>query len=111
VVRIIIETEEKTTVRPQEEAPTSPQEQPTVPATTGEPTPPAEVLAAAAAIGARDAGPAPTGPPAGTVSGAPALPVVTSPGAPVAGSEDLAAGAAPGTSLEPPPTVVSEDSE
>jgi hypothetical protein len=110
VVRIIIETEEATIVRAQEEAPTSPQEQPTVPTTTDQ-TPPAEVLAAAAAIGARDAGSAPTGPPAGTVSGAPVLPVVTSPGAPVAGSEDLAAGAAPGTPPEPPPTVISEDGE
>jgi hypothetical protein len=109
MVRIIIETEEATTVRAQEEAPTSPQE-PTVPATTGQ-TPPAEVLAAAAAIGARDAGPAPTGPPAGTVSGEPALPVVASSGASVAGSEDLAAGAAPGTPPEPPPSVVSEDGE
>ena len=109
MVRIIIETEEASKVRSQEEAPTSPQE-PTMPATTGQ-TPPAEVLAAAAAIGARDAGPAPTGPPAGTVSGAPALPVVASPDATVAGSEDLAAGAAPGTPPEPPPTVVSEDGE
>jgi hypothetical protein len=109
VVRIIIETEEATTVRAQEEAPTSPQE-PIVPAAIGQ-TPPAEVLAAAAAIGARDAGPAPTGPPAGTVSGAPELPIVASSGAPVAGSEDLAAGAAPGTPPEPPPSVVSEDGE
>ena len=109
MVRIIIETEETTTLRSQEEAPTSPEEA-AMQAPTGQPTAPAEVLAAAAAIGARDAGPAPTGPPAGTVSGVPALPFAT-PGAPVAGSEDLAAGAAPGTPPEPPPTVISEEGE
>jgi hypothetical protein len=104
VVRIIIETEEVTTVRSQEEAQTSPHD-PDAPA-------PAEILAAAAAIGARDAGPAPTGHPAGTESGAPALPVAASPDAPVAGgSEDLAAGPAPGTRQEPPPTVISEGDE
>lgn len=109
MVRIIIETEETTTVKAHEETPTSPQEP--AQATTGQPTAPAEVLATAAAIGARDAGPAPTGPPAGTVSGVPALPFAATPGAPVAGSEDLAAGAAPGTPPEPPPTVVSEEGE
>jgi hypothetical protein len=110
VVRIIIETDQETTVRSQEEAPTSPQE-PAAPATTDQQTAPAEVLAAAAAIGARDAGPAPTGPPAGGESGAPTLPVAASPDAPVAGSDDLTAGAAPGTQPEPPPTVVSEEGE
>lgn len=111
MVRIIIETEEVTTVRSQQEAPTSPHD-PATPAEAGQQTAPAEVLAAAAAIGARDAGPAPTGPPAGTESGAPALPVAAPPDAPVAGgSEDLAAGPAPSTPLEPSPTVIPEESE
>ena len=111
MVRIIIETEQETTVRSQQGAPTSPHD-PAAPATAGQQTAPAEVLAAAAAIGARDAGPAPTGPPAGTESGAPALPVAASPDAPVAGgAEDLAAGPAPGTRPEPPPSVISEEDE
>jgi hypothetical protein len=109
VVRIIIETDQETTVRSQEEAPTS--QEPAAPATTDQQTAPAEVLAAVAAIGARDAGPAPTGPPAGRESGAPTLPVAASPDAPVAGSDDLTAGAAPSTQPEPPPTVVSEEGE
>ena len=107
MVRIIIETEEVVTMRSQEEAATSPQE-PTVPAPTDQPTPPTEVLAAAAAIGAQDAGPAPVA--AGATFGAPSLPLAA-PGAPVAGSDDLAAGPAPGTPPEPPPTVITEDGE
>ena len=69
---------------------------------------PGELLAAAAAVGAQDAGAAPAGPPTtGAVPSPP--PAESGPGA--QGTGDLAAGAAPGTQTEPPPSVTTEDGE
>ena len=62
-------------------------------------TPPADLLARAAAVGAASAGAAPSGPPSGTTAfPSPPLPEATT--APPAG--DLGAGAAPGAATEPP---------
>src|SRR5512135_2164411 len=62
----------------------------TLPTQVG-PTAPPEVLWAAAALGAMDAGPAPTG-------GAPIAPIpLTGESGPVAGPHDMDAGAAPGS--------------
>lgn len=73
---------------------------------------PGEVLAAALAAGAQDAGPGPADA-APTTTGAPPLPLqAATPGAPGAGSDVLSAGAAPGARPEPPPTTVTaEDGE
>jgi|SRR5215212_3275597 hypothetical protein len=77
-------------------------------ATTQGPGAPSEVLATAAAVTAQNAGPAPPGAP--TATGAPP-PAAAEPGVPGAGTDALAAGAAPGTRLEPPPAVMNEDGE
>jgi hypothetical protein len=107
MVQIVIRTADAetavTTQREEAEAPATPE----TPA--GRPEPPAEVLAAAAAVGARDAGPAP-------VEAAPttgAAPLATfEQGAPATVPGDASsAGAAPGAQLEPQPTVVTEDGE
>lgn len=102
MVRIVIDIEgdkEATTV-PQAEAATQ-----AVPEAS---TPPAEVLAAAAAVGAMDAGPAPSF--ASPATGAPPLPsAMPQAGYHGAGAEDESAGAAPGTQPEPQPTVVEEN--
>jgi hypothetical protein len=67
-------------------------------ATEGAP-PPAELLAAAAAVGAANAGPAPTAPMA---SGAPVAPTPAAAEQPPAGeADDVAAGAAPDTPPDP----------
>jgi len=101
MVRIVIDTEgdKAAAAPPQGEA-----------ATPDSQAPPAEVLAAAAALGARDAGPAPSF--AGRETGVPPLPSATpEAGAPGAVPEAQSAGAAPGTRPEPQPTVVTEDDE
>jgi hypothetical protein len=81
----------------------------TLPATTPEPTAPPEVLAAAAAIGAENAGPAPavTGsPPASPEQIRSAIAMI----APVAAVADQDAGAAPGTPSETSGRIEMEDS-
>jgi hypothetical protein len=104
MVRIVIDTEGD------KAATTMPQGEAAAQAAAEAPTPPAEVLAAAAVVGAKNAGPAPSF--GATTTGAPPLPPATpEAGAPGAGPEDQAAGAAPGTPPEPQPTVVTEDGE
>jgi hypothetical protein len=76
----------------------------------GAATPPPEILAAAAAVGAQDAGPAPTEAPPGTGAPTIAIPSTTS-RAPGAGPSDESAGAAPGSAEEPPATMVEEEEE
>ncbi|HEX6130322.1 MAG TPA: hypothetical protein VF044_01240 [Actinomycetota bacterium] len=76
------------------------------PAATGaaEPVASPEVLAAAAAVGAEDAGAAPTGE---LFGGMPMSPAPSQEGAALAeGTGDLAAGSAPGGTLEPEPVSV-----
>ena len=108
MVYIVIKTdgaEAAVTTQEGEEAPTQ--------ATAAPGTaPPSEVLAAALAAGAQDAGPGPADA-APTTTGAPPLPLqAATPGAPGAGSDVLSAGAAPGARPEPPPTTVTaEDGE
>ena len=70
-----------------------------------------ELLAAAAATSALDAGPGPTSAPPTT--GAVPPPPSSAAGLDVSGARtnDLAAGAAPGTPVEPPPSVTTEDGE
>jgi hypothetical protein len=75
-------------------------------ATMQGPGSPSEVLATAAAVTAQNAGSAPPGAP--TATGAPP-PAAAEPGVP--GADAIAAGAAPGTRLEPPPAVMNEDGE
>jgi hypothetical protein len=103
MVRIVIDTDgDKAAATPQGEAAAQ--------ATPESPTPPAEVLAAAAALGARDAGPAPSF--AGRETGVPPVPSATpEAGAPGAVPEAQSAGTAPGTRHEPQPTVITEDDE
>jgi hypothetical protein len=68
-------------------------------AATGLPTPPPEILAAAAAVGAMNAGPAPT---EAMAPGTPVAPTPTVALPPAAGeAADLAAGAAPGDTTNP----------
>lgn len=103
MVRIVIDTEGD------KEATTVPQAEAAAQAAPEASRPPAEVLAAAAAFGALNAGPAPSF--ASPTTGEPPLPsAMPHAGSPGAGPEDQSAGAAPGTQLEPQPTVVDEDS-
>jgi hypothetical protein len=78
------------------------------PSAAGVSGPPSELAAAAAALGAIDAGPAPEGAPTGS-AGAPPLPAVPSgapAAAPVAG---LSAGSAPGVDIEGPVVEIDVD--
>ena len=69
-----------------------------------------EVLATAAiAVTAQNAGAAPAGEPTSTA--APPPTAAAEPGVLEAGTDAIPAGAAPGTRLEPLPTVVTEDGE
>jgi hypothetical protein len=72
---------------------------------------PGELLAAAAAVGAQDAGPGPSGAPAATGAVPPPPSATAGLLSPGARPSDLAAGAAPGTRAEPPPSVTTEDGE
>jgi hypothetical protein len=79
------------------------------PTTRGGPTAPPAVLAAAAAVGAQDAGPAPTWVGAPGIPPGPMPPMaVTGPSAPIASPSDVPAGTAPGT---PPDMAVSVPTE
>lgn len=73
--------------------------------TSDTPGPPAELLAAAAAVGAIDGGPAPTSAPttSGTTEAAPAEAATS--------GQDMSAGPAPGTRLEAAPDTVEENHE
>lgn len=70
-------------------------------------TPPPEVAAAAAALGATNAGPAPAAPQGVGVPPLPVEPIGSV--ARAAGPGDTAAGAAPGSSVEPPAVVIEEE--
>jgi hypothetical protein len=70
--------------------------------------PPPEILVAAAAIGAQDAGPAPTEAPPGTGAPTIAIPSTTF-RAPAVGPSDESAGAAPGSTEGPPPPMAEEE--
>jgi hypothetical protein len=97
-MRIIIEIDgaEATVTRVPHEAAVQVQAAPT---TFGSPTAPPQVLAAAAAIGAQDAGPASTWVGAPGVPQGPMPPMaVTDPSALTASPSDLSAGTAPGSS-------------
>lgn len=72
---------------------------------------PGELLAAAAAVGAQDAGPGPSSAPPTTGAVPPPPSAEAGLGSPGARPGDLAAGAAPGTRAEPPPSVTTEDGE
>ena len=104
MVRIVIDTEGD------KAATTMPQGETAAQAVAEAPAPPAEVLAAAAVVGAQNAGPAPSS--AAPTTGAPPLPSGgLEASASDVSSDDQAAGAAPGTPPEPQPTVVPEEGE